>query len=80
MKTLQIRDAKASFSAVVEAAERGEPTVITKHGRPAAMVVPVEEGHRLYRRNKPSFIEHLLSIPGPLEIERDQRPLREVEF
>lgn len=80
MKTLQIRDAKASFSAVVEAAERGEPTVITKHGRPAAMVVPVEEGHRLYRRNKPSFIEHLLSFPGPLETERDRRSLREVEF
>jgi len=80
VKTLQIRDAKASLSAVVEAAERGEPTVITKHGRPAAMVVPVEEGHRLYRKDKPSFVEHLLGFPGPLETERDRRPLREVEF
>src|SRR5262244_473651 len=43
MKTLGLRDAKASLSAVIEAAERGEATTITKHGRPAAVVVPVEQ-------------------------------------
>lgn len=34
MKTMQLREAKASLSALVEAAENGEPTVITKHGKP----------------------------------------------
>ena len=36
MKELQLREAKTTLSAVVEAAEHGEPTTITKHGRPAA--------------------------------------------
>ena len=48
MRTLSLRDAKASFSAVVEAAERGEPTAITKHRRPSAVVVPVDDARRLY--------------------------------
>ena len=43
MKTMQLREAKAKFSALVEAAENGETTIVTKNGRPAAMVVPVEE-------------------------------------
>jgi prevent-host-death family protein len=34
VRTLRLRDAKASLSAVVEAAERGEATTITKHGGP----------------------------------------------
>jgi len=39
MKELQLREAKTTLSAVVEAAENGEPTTITKHGRPAAVVI-----------------------------------------
>ena len=35
MQTLQLRDAKASLSAVVASAQRGQPTIITRHGRPA---------------------------------------------
>ncbi len=69
MKRLQVREAKASFSALVEAAERGEPTTITRHGKPAAVVVPVEAARQLYP--EPSFADFLLSFPGPLETERD---------
>jgi prevent-host-death family protein len=76
VRTLQLRDAKASLSAVVEAAERGEATTITKHGRPAAVVVPVEDALRLYPTNRPSFADLLMSIPEDLEIERDPSPLR----
>ena len=35
MHTVQVRDAKARLSALIEAAERGEPTTITRHGRPS---------------------------------------------
>ena len=80
MKTLRLRDAKASFSAVVEAAERGEATTITKHGKPAAVVVPIEDAARIYPKKRPSFAELLLSIPEQLEIERDQTPLREIDL
>jgi antitoxin Phd len=80
MESIQIRDAKAKFSALVEAAERGRPTTITRHGRPAAVVVPVEDARRLYPENKPSFVDLLLSFPGDIEFERDQVSLREVDL
>ncbi len=80
MRTLRLRDAKASLSAVVAAAERGEATAITKHGRTAAVVVPVEHARRLYPTERPSFADLLLGIPEDIEIERDQSPLREAEL
>jgi antitoxin Phd len=76
VRTLPLRQAKASFSAVVEAAEHGEATTITKHGRPAAVVMPVEEARRLYAGKRPSFADLLMSIPEDLETERDPSPLR----
>ncbi len=78
MKSLQVREAKASFSALVEAAERGEPTTITRHGKPAAVVVPVEAARQLYP--EPSFADFLLSFPGPLETERDATPLHPADL
>lgn len=80
MKTLQVREAKASFSALIEAAERGEPTVITRHGTPAAVVVPVEAAKKLYPDDKPSFADFLLSFPGPLDVERDPTPSRPADL
>jgi antitoxin Phd len=79
LKSLRLRDAKASLSAVVGAAERGEPTTITKHGKPAAVVVSVENARRLYS-DRPSFAALLMSIPHPIEIERDASPVREVDL
>ena len=76
MRTLRLRDAKASLSAVVEAAERGEATTITKYGKPAAVVMPVEHAQRLYPSERPSFADLLMSIPEDLETERDPSPLR----
>jgi antitoxin Phd len=80
VKSLGLREAKAFLSAVVEAAERGEATTITKHGRPAAVIVPVEAAERLYRGDRPSFASLLLSIPHPLDAERDASHLREVDL
>lgn len=80
MKTLHLREAKTRFSAVVEAAEHGEPTIVTKHGRPAAMIVPFADGQKIYPDDRPSFAELLLSIPHKLEIERDPSPLRETDL
>jgi prevent-host-death family protein len=80
MKTLQLREAKASLSAVVEAAERGEATTITKHGKPAAVVVPVSDARKLYGEKRPSFASLLMQIPEPIDVERDQTPMREFEW
>ncbi len=80
MKTMQVRDAKATLSALIEAAERGEPTTITRHGQPAAVIVSVADAGRLYRQEKPSFVDHLFAIPGEIEVERDQTPLRMIDL
>ncbi len=80
MHTVQVRDAKARFSALIEAAEHGQPTTITRHGRPAAVLVPVADARRLYPDNRPSFADLLLSFPGGEEFERDLTPLREVDL
>ena len=40
MDKLSVYDAKARFSALVERAEAGRSTVITKHGRVVAKIVP----------------------------------------
>lgn len=80
MNTLQIRDAKAGLSAVIAAAESGRPTLITRHGRPSAMVVPVDEGRRLYPADASGFADHLLALPasGGLKIRRNTKPLRNI--
>lgn len=81
-----VQDAKNRFSAVIKAAQR-EPQMVTKHGRPAAIVLSTEEYARLTGRHKPpskSFIEHLLSIPQSDEAEDlfERIPIkpRDVEF
>jgi prevent-host-death family protein len=80
MRSVQVRDAKAKFSALIEAAERGHPTIITRHGRPAAVVVSVEGARRLYPDDRPSFIDLLLSFPGDIKFERDHTPMREIDL
>ena len=65
MKQLQLREAKVTLSAVVEAAENGKPTTITKHGRPVAVVISHAEWIKL-KTKVPSFADLLLAIP-PLD-------------
>jgi len=78
-----VQDAKNRFSAVVEAARR-EPQTVTKHGRPAVVVIDAEEYARLRRLEKataPNFVEHLLAFPkGDAEFDRLDMRLRDVEF
>ena len=80
MKTLQLREAKSRFSAVIDDATKGEPTIVTKHGRPAAMVVPIEDARRLYPDDRPSLASLLMHMPCDLEIERDETPVRAIDL
>ncbi len=60
-----VQDAKNRFSEVVEAA-RLRPQTVTKHGKPAVVVVDVAEYERLRqleRATAPSFAEVLLAMP-----------------
>ena len=80
METLQIREAKASFSAVIAAAENGRPTIISRHGHPCAMIVPIADGKRLYPLEASSLASYLLGIPALLDTERDTTPLRGIDL
>jgi len=60
-----VQSAKNEFSALVEAAGR-EPQTVTKHGRPAVVVIAVDEFERLQKLERvkaPRFNEHLLAMP-----------------
>ena len=43
MKFTNIRELKAKTSAVLRTVERGDTVLVTTHGRPTAMLVPVSE-------------------------------------
>jgi antitoxin Phd len=80
MREIQLRDAKATLSSVVDDAARGEPSIITRHGRPEAVVIGFDDWKRLSR--VPSFGRLLMSAPlepGDLP-ERDRSPLGEIEL
>lgn len=80
MREIQLCDAKATLSAVVDAAVRGEPSIITRHGRREAVVIGFEEWQKL--SSVPSFGRLLMSAPiepGDLP-ERDRSPLRPVDL
>ena len=77
MRKVQLREAKAALSAVVDDAMDGKPSVITRHGKPAAVVVGFEDWQRL--SSIPSFARLLMSAPlepGDLP-ERDASSLRD---
>jgi antitoxin Phd len=61
MREIQLREAKASLSAVVDEAMRGKPAVITRHGKRQAVVVSYEEWERL--STVPSLGRLLMAAP-----------------
>ena len=77
MKEVQLRDAKATLSAVVDHAVEGEPVLITRHGKPEAVVVGYEDWKRLSA--VPSFARLLMAAPD-MAFERDPTPMRAVKF
>ena len=71
MHEIQLREAKATLSAVVDQARQGEPSIITRHGRPEAVVLSFEEWQRLSK--VPSFGRLLMEA----RLDPENRPERE---
>lgn len=84
MREIQLRDAKATLSAVIDSARHGEPSIITRHGRREAVVLSFEDWERL--SHVPSFAQLLMAAPfeagdlGPREAGGKTGGLREVDF
>ena len=77
MRDIQLKDAKAKLSAVVDDAVKGEAFAITRHGRREAVVVSWAAWKRL--SSVPSFGSLLTA--APLQEDdipaRDESPLRD---
>ena len=79
MAKWSLQDAKNHFSEVVTAARRS-PQTVTKHGKPAVVVVDAKQYTRLVGRMKPlkgakerTFIEQLLAMPRGEDFEFGHR-------
>lgn len=77
-----LHDAKNQLSSVIDAACQGEAQLVTRHNRPVAVVLSVEEYRRLKAledRTLPSFVEQLLALPQDDEtfprLELEPRPV-----
>jgi len=80
MRSVNLRDAKTRLSALVDAAQHGESVTITKHGKPAAVIVPLALAEK-WMSKKPNFADFLMSFPGEgVEFERNTSAGRDFEF
>lgn len=78
-----VQDAKNRFSAVVDAALAGTPQAVTRRGKPAVVVIAADDYQRLVAgavKSRPSFVDHLLSFPVDVEIERAGALPRDIDF
>lgn len=80
MRKIQLKDAKARLSSVVDDAMQGKPSIITRHGKRQAVLLSYEAWERL--SDVPSFGRLLMSAPledgdAPL---RSKAPLRDLEL
>jgi prevent-host-death family protein len=57
MAEIGIRELKAETSRVIDEVAGGASYVVTKRGRPAAVIIPVEEAEDLVLANAQEFID-----------------------
>ncbi len=80
MSTINLKDAKAGFSSLVDGALRGEFVTITRHGKPVAALVSVEAAEiarKAMERKRGGFVAYLRTFPGG-EFKRNRTPSRDI--
>jgi prevent-host-death family protein len=78
MESIGIYEAKSKLSELVERAEAGQEITITRHGRPAAKLVPAKAGVEVDRK---AVMEELRRFSKTIKLKRKltQRELREAK-
>ena len=82
MRTINLKDAKAGFSNLVDEAIKGEFVTITRHGKPVAALVSVEAAEiarKAMEKKRPGLVAYLRTFPGGT-LERNPTPSRTVDF
>lgn len=59
-----VQDAKARFSELLDACQREGPQVVSRRGTETAVLVPIEQWHRLQAAARPSLKQLLLAPEG----------------
>ena len=67
-KTWRVQEAKARFSAFLEASTREGPQVVTKRGVEAAVLLPIEQWRRLRKLAQPDLKALLLAPEARTEV------------
>ncbi len=77
-----VADAKAKFSEVLDRARSRGPQIITRHGRPTAVIVSAEEWERKTRRvgNLAEFFAASPLRDSNLQLERVKDSPREIDL
>jgi prevent-host-death family protein len=57
MAEIGVKELKATASAVIEEVEAGATFVVTKRGKPAAVLLPVEEAEDVVLANADEFVK-----------------------
>ncbi|MHB8884994.1 type II toxin-antitoxin system Phd/YefM family antitoxin [Methylovirgula sp. HY1] len=82
MPIINLKDAKAGFSSLVDDAFKGEIVTITRHGKPVAALVSVEAAEiarKILEKKRSGLVAYLRTFPGG-EFERNRSPSRDVEL
>ena len=66
-KNLSLAEAKATLSECIREVERGEPVVITRHGKPVAAIVTANDLDQVLRLRAASPKAGLASLIGKLK-------------
>lgn len=83
MSSMSVAEAKAGFATLVDEAARGEFVTITRHGKPAAVLVSVEAAEaaqKALKTPRPNFGDFLLAYPGGIDLERNPSSLRDADL
>ncbi len=64
MKSWQVQDAKARFSALLDASLKEGPQMVTRRGAPAAVLVAADRWREMERSGRPT-LKDLLLAPEP---------------
>ena len=82
MQIINLKDAKAGFSSLVDDVVKGDFVTITRHGKPVAALVSIEAGElvrKALERKRAGLVDYLRTIPVDT-FERNTTPSRDVDL
>lgn len=71
MSNIGVKEAKAGLSGLVDEAASGTFVTITRHGKPAAVLVSIEAAEAARRelgKDRPGLVAHLKHFPAGIDL------------